>query len=138
MIRSLRPVDTVIFSFYLVLLALSIVADVRNAIWFVARPLGDRRHPLVCRTPTTGDVVLSQTAGTPARDHGLLREAPPPHLCLRHHGLPARPAGAAGLAGAGHLGHSDTGPGHPCPTRGGVLAESFGADDEAYNSSTWF
>jgi len=36
MIRSLRPVDTVMFLFYLVLLALSIVADVRNAIWFVA------------------------------------------------------------------------------------------------------
>ena len=38
MIRGLRPVDTVMFLFYLVLLALSIVADVRNAVWFV--PLG--------------------------------------------------------------------------------------------------
>jgi len=38
MIRGLRPVDTVMFLFYLVLLALGIVADVRNAIWFV--PLG--------------------------------------------------------------------------------------------------
>ena len=38
MIPGLRPVDTVMFLFYLVLLALGIVADVRNAIWFV--PLG--------------------------------------------------------------------------------------------------
>ena len=38
MIPGLRPVDTVMFLFYLVLLALGIVADVRNAFWFV--PLG--------------------------------------------------------------------------------------------------
>jgi len=38
MIPGLRPVDTVMFLFYLVLLALGVVADVRNAIWFV--PLG--------------------------------------------------------------------------------------------------
>jgi hypothetical protein len=38
MIAGLRPVDTVMFLFYLVLLALGIVADVRNTIWFV--PLG--------------------------------------------------------------------------------------------------
>ena len=36
MIRSLRPVDTVMFLFYVVLVALSICADVRTAIWFVA------------------------------------------------------------------------------------------------------
>ena len=36
MIRSLRPVDTVMFLFYVVLVALSIGADVRTAIWFVA------------------------------------------------------------------------------------------------------
>jgi protein-S-isoprenylcysteine O-methyltransferase Ste14 len=35
MIRGLRPVDTVMFLFYLVLLAFGIVADVRDAIWFV-------------------------------------------------------------------------------------------------------
>jgi hypothetical protein len=38
MIPGRRPVDTVMFMFYLVLLALGIVAEVRNAIWFV--PLG--------------------------------------------------------------------------------------------------
>jgi protein-S-isoprenylcysteine O-methyltransferase Ste14 len=38
MIPGLRPVDTVMFLFYLVLLALGIVADVGHAIWFV--PLG--------------------------------------------------------------------------------------------------
>ena len=38
MIPGLRPVDTVMFLFYLVLLALGIVADVRNPAWFV--PLG--------------------------------------------------------------------------------------------------
>jgi protein-S-isoprenylcysteine O-methyltransferase Ste14 len=38
MIPGLRPVDTVMFLFYLVLLALGCVADVRNPIWFV--PLG--------------------------------------------------------------------------------------------------
>src|SRR5664280_1891897 len=37
-IAGLRPVGTVMFLFYLVLLALGIVADVRNTIWFV--PLG--------------------------------------------------------------------------------------------------
>jgi len=42
MIPGRRPVDTVMFMFYLVLLALGIVAEVRNAIWFV--PLGSRRH----------------------------------------------------------------------------------------------
>jgi protein-S-isoprenylcysteine O-methyltransferase Ste14 len=35
MIPGLRPVDTVMFLFYLVLLALAAVADVRDAIWFV-------------------------------------------------------------------------------------------------------
>ena len=38
MIPGLRPVDIVMFLFYLVLLALGIVADVRNALWLV--PLG--------------------------------------------------------------------------------------------------
>ena len=38
MIPALRPVDIVMFLFYLVLLALGIVADTRNAFWFV--PLG--------------------------------------------------------------------------------------------------
>lgn len=38
MIPGLRPVDTVMFLFYLVLLALGIVAGVRDPIWFV--PLG--------------------------------------------------------------------------------------------------
>src|SRR5665811_695584 len=37
-IAGLRPVDTVMFLFYMVLLALGIVADARIAIWFV--PLG--------------------------------------------------------------------------------------------------
>jgi len=36
MITGLRPVDTVMFGFYLALLALGIVADMRNAIWFAA------------------------------------------------------------------------------------------------------
>jgi hypothetical protein len=35
MIPGLRPTDTVMFLFYLVLLVLGIVADVRTAIWFV-------------------------------------------------------------------------------------------------------
>src|SRR5665811_798856 len=38
MIPGLRPVDTVMFLFYLVLLALGFVDVVRNAFWFV--PLG--------------------------------------------------------------------------------------------------
>jgi protein-S-isoprenylcysteine O-methyltransferase Ste14 len=38
MIPGLRPVDTVMFGFYLVLLALGIVADLRHPTWFV--PLG--------------------------------------------------------------------------------------------------
>jgi protein-S-isoprenylcysteine O-methyltransferase Ste14 len=36
MIPGLRPVDTVMFGFYLVLLALGMVADERGTIWFVA------------------------------------------------------------------------------------------------------
>jgi len=39
MIPGLRPVDSVMFLFYLVLLALGIVADVRHAIWFVSLAL---------------------------------------------------------------------------------------------------
>jgi protein-S-isoprenylcysteine O-methyltransferase Ste14 len=34
--RVLRPVDTVMFIFYLVLLALAALADVANPVWFVA------------------------------------------------------------------------------------------------------
>ena len=35
MIPGLRPVDTVMFVFYLVLVALAVVADVRSPMWFV-------------------------------------------------------------------------------------------------------
>ncbi len=35
-LSGLRPVDAVMFVFYLVLLALAVVADARNAVWFVA------------------------------------------------------------------------------------------------------
>jgi protein-S-isoprenylcysteine O-methyltransferase Ste14 len=35
MIPGLRPVDTVMFLFYLVLVALAVVADVRSPMWFV-------------------------------------------------------------------------------------------------------
>ena len=35
MIPGLRPVDTVMFVFYLVLVALAVVADVRSPVWFV-------------------------------------------------------------------------------------------------------
>jgi protein-S-isoprenylcysteine O-methyltransferase Ste14 len=38
-VRSLRPVDAVMFLFYLVLLALGAVADARSPLWFVALAL---------------------------------------------------------------------------------------------------
>jgi hypothetical protein len=44
MIPGLRPVDTVMFLFYLVLLALGIVADVRDAFWFVPLSLNAPRE----------------------------------------------------------------------------------------------
>ena len=44
MIPGLRPVDTVMFLFYLVLLALGIVADVRDSFWFVPLSLNAPRE----------------------------------------------------------------------------------------------
>ena len=139
MFGDLRPVDAVMFLFYLVLLALAVVADLRDAIWFVpARPLGGVRDPLVRRSPAARDLVLGRTGSTATRDDGPRCEAPPPHLRLRQHGFLLVLLALQGWPGL--VVWVILIPVQVIRARREerVLAEAFGAEYEAYRSSTWF
>jgi len=131
------------FLFYLVLLALGIVADLPNTIWFVPLRLSVAcAHSLVRRTPATGGGFLGQgPEARQARDDGLLREASRHPIYV--FGTMAFLLVLLALQAAGRRWPS--GPSlipvqvNPCPTRGagpggGVPAPST----RCYRSSTWF
>ncbi len=139
MIPGLRPVDAVMFVFYLVLLALGIAADVRDAVWFVALGLSvvcailwfvARRQlgvafsvrPQASQLVTTG---LYAKLRHPIYVFGTLAFL---LVLLALQGWAALVVWAILIPVQVLRARREE----------GVLAEAFGAEYEAYRGSTWF
>ena len=139
MIPGLRPVDTVMFVFYLVLVALAVVADVRSPMWFVVLGLS---------------VICAIVWFVARRQLGVAFSVRPEARQLVVTGLYAKlrhPIYVFGtmafllvlLALQGWQALAIWAILIPVQViRGrreeGVLAEAFGAEYEAYRNSTWF
>ena len=139
MIPGLRPVDTVMFVFYLALVALAVVADVRSPMWFVVLGLS---------------VICAIVWFVARRQLGVAFSVRPEARQLVVTGLYAKlrhPIYVFGtmafllvlLALQGWQALAIWAILIPVQViRGrreeGVLAEAFGAEYEAYRNSTWF
>jgi protein-S-isoprenylcysteine O-methyltransferase Ste14 len=139
MIPGLRLVDTVMFLFYLVLLALGIVADARNAIWFVALGLSAvcailwfvARQQLGVAFSVRPEARQLVTTGLYAKlRHPIYVFGTMAFLLV----LLALQGWQALVIWAVLI------PVQVIRARreAGVLAEAFGAEYQAYRSSTWF
>lgn len=139
MIPGLRPVDTVMFLFYLVLVALAVVADVRSPVWFVVLGLSAICAIVwVVARRQLGEAFAVRPEARQLVVTGLYAKLRHPIyvfgtmafllVLLALQGWQALAIWAILIPVQVIRGRREE----------GVLAEAFGAEYEAYRNSTWF